>query len=168
MNQIVIEKILDAPKESVWEAWTEPEMVKKWWGPKNFWSPSVKIDFRVGGKYIYCMHGPKGSEYDRDLYSAGIYKEIVPGKKLVVSDYFSDSEGNKTNPTEHGLSSDMPAEMEVVVQLEEVEPEKTKLSIIYSPESDSQFEAMKKSGMEQGWGSSLEKLDKVLSDEGGE
>lgn len=160
---IVIERVFDAPKELVWKAWTDPEMVKKWWGPKHFYAPSIKIDLRVGGKYIFCMHGPKDSPYDKNLYSAGIYKEIVPNEKLVVTDYFSDENGNKTNPTEHGLSTDMPGEMEVTVLFEDIGNGKTKLSIVYpKPESEAQFEAMKKSGMEEGWGTSLDKLADAL------
>ncbi len=78
---ITIERIFNAPVEKVWKAWTTPEMVKKWWGPKDFTAPSIKIDFREGGKYVYDMRGPKGSEFDRDMYSAGVYKEIVPMKR---------------------------------------------------------------------------------------
>lgn len=164
---ITIERVFNAPVEKVWEAWTRPEMVKKWWGPEHFIAPVVKIDFRVGGKYLYAMHGPAGTEFDRDLYSAGVFKEIEPptaGKaKLVVTDYFSDSEGNKTVPTEHGLSTDMPAEMNVTILFEEIDQQKTKLSIVYpSPESEAAFEAMKKSGMEEGWSTSLDKLAKAV------
>lgn len=164
---IVIERVFDAPREMVWKAWTDPEIVKKWWGPEGFWAPSVKIDFRVGGKYTYGMHGTKGSEWDRDMYSAGEYKEIVPLEKLVVTDYFSDSEGNMIEPAKEGQDPNFPKEMTVTVLFEEVEPGKTKLSIIYpKPESDAQFEAMKKSGMKEGWNSSLDKLEKALK--GGE
>src|SRR5437879_13910376 len=97
-KQIVIERVFDAPREKVWEAWTTPEMVKKWWGPEGFTAPSIKIDLKVGGKYIYCMHGPVGSEWDKDMYSAGEFKEIVPNEKIVTTDYFSDEHGNKMNP----------------------------------------------------------------------
>ncbi len=71
---IVIERIFDAPRELVWRAWTDEEMTKKWWGPKDFTAPSIKIDLKVGGKYVFCMRGPKGSEWDKDMYSAGVYK----------------------------------------------------------------------------------------------
>lgn len=69
---IIIERIFDNPREAVWQAWITPKMVKKWWGPKDFTAPFAKIDFRVGGKYVYAMHGPAGSEWDRDMYSAGV------------------------------------------------------------------------------------------------
>ncbi len=49
-NAIVISRVFDAPREKVWDAWTKPEQVAKWWGPTGFTTPVCKIDFRVGGK----------------------------------------------------------------------------------------------------------------------
>ncbi len=158
-KKIEIVRVFDAPVEMVWKAWTQPEEVKKWWGPKDFTAPSIKIDLQVGGKYIFCMHGPKGSEFDKDLFSAGVYKEIVPMEKLAVSDYFSDENGNKVDPKIYGMNLDFPDEMDVVVKFEEVGENKTKLSIEYPrPESEEQFQAMLKSGMKEGWNTSLDKL----------
>lgn len=54
-RELVITRIFDAPRELVWKAWTEPERVKRWWGPKVFTAPFVKIDLHVGGEYLYCM-----------------------------------------------------------------------------------------------------------------
>jgi uncharacterized protein YndB with AHSA1/START domain len=163
-KEIIIERIFDAPRERVWEAWTDPELVKKWWGPEGFTAPSIKIDLKVGGKYIFCMHGPKGSEYDKDLYSAGVYKEIDPMEKIAASDYFSDENGNKIDPSAVGMGPDIPDEMNVIVKFEDVTNSKTKLSIVYpSPESEVQFKAMQKSGMIEGWNSSLDKLTKVFA-----
>lgn len=163
-KKIVIERVFNAPREKVWEAWTTPEMVKKWWGPAGFTAPVVEIDFRVNGKYLYAMHGPEGTQFDKDLYSAGIFKEIVPLERLVITDYFSDEKGNKTSPTEHGLKSDMPEEMTVVVLFEDAGDGKTKLSIVYSPESQQQYDAMIASRMEEGWGTSLDKLATVVEE----
>lgn len=161
-KKIVITHVFDAPREKVWEAWTNPEMVKKWWGPKDFTAPSIHIDFRVGGKYIYAMHGPKGTQFDKDMYSAGIYKEIVPMEKLVVTDYFADEQGNKMSAQEQGLPEGMPSEMTVTVLFEDVENGKTKLSIIYTATSQAMYDAMIKSGMQEGWSTSLDKLAKVV------
>ncbi len=160
---IIIERVFNEPREKVWRAWTEPEMVKRWWGPEGFTAPSIKIDLRVGGKYIFCMHGPKGSEFDKDIYTAGVYKEIVPPKKLATSDYLSDAEGNKIGPAEYGMPADLVAEMDVVVTFEEAAGGKTKLTIEYPrPESEKKFQAMVKSGMVDGWNSSLDKLAESL------
>lgn len=167
---ITIERIFDAPRELVWKAWTDPDMVKKWWGPEGFTAPSIKVDLRVGGKYVFAMHGPAGSEWDRTMYSAGEYKEIVPNEKLVVTDYFSDENGNMIAPSDEGQDSNFPRVMTVTVLFEEVEggppgseTSKTKLSIIYpKPETEEQIEALLKSGMKEGWQSSLNKLEESL------
>ena len=161
-KEIVIERIFNAPREKVWDAWTNPELVKQWWGPEHFYAPSIKVDFRVGGKYIYAMHGPAGTEFDRDMYSAGEYIEIVPMDRLVVTDYFSDEKGNKMSAQEQGLPEGMPAEMTVTVTFEDAEDGKTKLSIIYHPKSQEQYDAMIKSGMNEGWSTSLDKMAKVV------
>lgn len=166
-----IERVFDAPREVVWKAWTDPKMIKKWWGPEGFWAPSIKIDFRVGGKYTYGMHGPTGSEWDRDMYSSGIFKEIVPpdpstplrAGKIVTTDYFSDKEGNKIKPTDEGQDENFPTEMTVTITFEDTEEGKTKLTIFYpKAENEAQFEAMLKSGMKEGWNSSLDKFAEVL------
>lgn len=164
-KQIIITRIFDAPRELVWKAWTNPELVKKWWGPEGFSAPSAKVDLQVGGKYIYAMHGPAGSQWDRDMYSAGIFKEIVPMEKIVVTDYFSDENGNLIDPTEEGQSPEMPREMHATILFEDVENGKTKLSIIYTPETAGQYEVLLKSGMQEGWGTSLNKFAQALAEE---
>jgi len=163
-KEIIIERIFNAPVEKVWEAWTNPELVKKWWGPEGFTSPSVEIDLRVGGKYIFAMHGPAGSEWDRDMYSAGIFKEIVPHERLVMTDYFSDKDGNMIEPSSEGQDSDFPKEAIYKVIFEKLDDNKTKLITIYPmPEDEKQREAILKSGMKDGWSSSLNKLEKLLT-----
>ena len=163
MEEIVITKVFNAPREKVWQAWTDPELVKQWWGPEGFTAPSIKIDFRVGGKYIYAMHGPDGSEWDRDMYTAGIFEEIVPMEKIVLTDYFSDEEGNRIKPSEEGQAADFPTEMKSTILFEDVGDGKTKLSIIYpKPENEAQWEAILKSGMKEGWQSSLNKFEATL------
>ncbi|HEX7017752.1 MAG TPA: SRPBCC domain-containing protein [Patescibacteria group bacterium] len=163
-EKITITRVFDAPREKVWQAWTEPELIKQWWGPEGFSAPSIKIDLKVGGKYVYAMRGPEGSEWDKDMYSAGIFKEIVPMEKIVATDYFSDSEGNKIDPTEVGMAADVPSEMPVMTILfEEIADNQTKLSIVYDkPATEAEFQAMLKSGMKEGWQSSLNKLAEAL------
>jgi uncharacterized protein YndB with AHSA1/START domain len=161
---IIISRVFSAPKKLVWEAWTYPELVKKWWGPKDFFAPSIKIDLREGGKYIFAMHGPKDSNWDKDMYSAGVYKKIVPNEKLIVTDYFSDSDGNKLKPTNYEQDPNFPDLSVVTVLFEEVDKNKTKLSIIYSkPETEKESQAMLRSGMKEGWNSSLDKLSEILN-----
>lgn len=154
---INIERVFDAPVEKVWQAWTEPERIKKWWGPKDFTSPSVVNDFRVGGKAVYCMRGPEGSEWDKDMYSGGIYKEIVPLKKIVFTDSFMDKDGNVITGAEYGMP-DMPEELLVTLIFEEIEGGKTKLTLRHEG-----FPAESDMGAEEGWGQSLDKLAASLN-----
>lgn len=164
-NGVTIERIFDAPRQKVWQAWTDPEVAMKWWGPEGFTAPSIKIDLRVGGMYIFAMHGPKDSQWDKDMYSAGIFKEIVLDEKLVLTDYFSDKDGNKIKPSDEGMDASFPDEMTVTVLFEEQEDGKTRLTIHYpKPETEDQLQAMLKSGMKEGWNSSLDKMEHALKD----
>src|SRR6185436_20312685 len=65
-RDLVITRMFDAPVELVWKAWTEPEYVMRWWGPKNFTSPSCRIDFREGGKFVFHMRAPKDFQGGQD------------------------------------------------------------------------------------------------------
>lgn len=156
-NSITITRVFDAPVEKVWQAWTDPEKFKQWWGPKNYTAPDVKMDVKTGGSYHASMQGPDGKK----VWSGGTYKEVVPMKKLVVSDYFSDENGNKLDPTQFGMDADFPKEMDVTISFED-QGGKTKLTLAYAPVPAAAFEAMKKSGMAEGWNQSLDKLAESL------
>jgi len=113
--EFVITRIFDAPRELVWKAWTDPERVKRWWGPKNFTSPFSKIDFRVGGAYLFCMRSPEG----QDFWSTGVYREIVEPERIVCTDSFADEKGNVVPATYYGMSADFPLELQVILTFEE-------------------------------------------------
>lgn len=112
---LTITRIFDAPRSLVWKAWTEPELAMRWWGPKGFTAPVAKIDFRVGGKYVYAMRSPEG----RDFWSAGIYREIVSLEKIVATDSFADEKGNIIPASHYGMTGDWPLELLVTLLFEE-------------------------------------------------
>ncbi len=114
-KEIVINRVFDLPVQKVWQAWTEPEYFKKWWGPKGYTCPSCSMEARVGGKYLSCMRGPDGKEF----WSTGVVKEFVPGKKLVVTDHFSDEQGNIKPASEYGMPGNWPSELLITVTMEE-------------------------------------------------
>ena len=89
LENLEITRIFDAPRDLVWKAWTNPEFVMKWWGPKGFTSPACKIDFRVGGQYLYCMRTPDGYEG----WSGGEYIEIIAQEKIVSILFYADQNG---------------------------------------------------------------------------
>ncbi len=155
---IHITRTFDASREKVWAAWTQPEHLKKWWGPKDFTAPHIKTDFREGGLYVYCMHGPAGSPFDKDMYSGGIFQEIIPLEKIVASDYFMDEKGNKMTPAEYGMPGDWPVdEMRVTAVFEDAGPGKTKLTLTHEGHP-ADFAGM----AEAGWNQSLDKFEAAL------
>lgn len=89
---VTINRIINAPVETVWKMWTDPESITKWWGPTDFTAPSAKVDLREGGSYLFCMRAP---EYQggQDSYTGGEYEEIVPMKKLVFTQRLTDADG---------------------------------------------------------------------------
>lgn len=151
INELTITRVFDAPRELVWKAWTEPERVKRWWGPKGFTSPVIKIDLRVGGEYLSCMRSPEG----QDFWSKGTFREIVAPERLVMTDSFADKEGNTVPASYYGMSGDWPLEMLVTVMFEEQEG-KTKLTLKHSGiEGISDTD---RDNMKQGWSQSFDKL----------
>lgn len=78
-NEIQIIRIYDAPVQLVWEAWTDLNHVEKWWGPRGFTLTTKSKDLRPGGKWIYTMHGPDGTDYP----NITTYHEVVKYEKLV-------------------------------------------------------------------------------------
>jgi uncharacterized protein YndB with AHSA1/START domain len=67
-REILITRTFDAPRELVWEAWTNPKHVTHWWGPNGFTTTIEKMDVRVGGVWKHVMHGPDGTDYPNIKY----------------------------------------------------------------------------------------------------
>lgn len=80
-NEIVLSRIVSAPRELVWAAWTNPEHVAQWWGPRGFTTSIKKMDFRVGGVWEHVMTGPDGTNYP----NKSTFKEIVPLERITYS-----------------------------------------------------------------------------------
>jgi len=76
-----IQRTFPAPREKIFKAWTDPQELKKWWGPAGYTTPSAEIDLRVGGAYRIAMRSPEGVVYD--LY--GVYRVVEPPTKLVYT-----------------------------------------------------------------------------------
>ena len=146
-SDIVLTRLFEAPVEQVWKAWTDPRQVVRWWGPTGFSSPSAEIDFREGGKFVFCMHPPK--EFgDNDLYSAGIYKKIVPMELIEFTQWLSDKDGNKIDPTTIGMPADFPEDILSALQFKPV-GDKTELTAIEYGWTEGQMRDMSKAGLEQ-------------------
>jgi len=78
-NEIAITRFYDAPVQLVWDAWTDPDQVAQWWGPRGFTLTTHGKDLRPGGSWVYTMHGPDGVDYP----NVTRYLEVEPGRRLV-------------------------------------------------------------------------------------
>jgi uncharacterized protein YndB with AHSA1/START domain len=153
---MVITRIFDAPRELVWKAWTDPKYVMQWWGPKGFTSPECKIDFRVGGKYLFCMKSPDGEVVG---WNGGEYFEIVVHEKIVYSMYFADAEGNKVDPAQYGIEDEAVDDARDVVIFEDFGNGQTKLTLI----GNEPMKSAKESGQLEGWYETLDKVAEVVA-----
>src|SRR5262249_7142388 len=100
----ILTRVLDAPRELVFKAWTEAERLAHWWGPKGFAVRVCRLDLRPGGVFLYSMRSPDG----RDMWGKWVFREIVPPERLVFVVSFSDEEGGVTR---HPFAPDWPLEV---------------------------------------------------------
>lgn len=155
---VVITREFDAPIERVWSAWTQPEQVKKWWGPKGFRAPIAEIDLREGGRYLFSM---QSDDWDngRELFGTGTYKEIIPLKKIVCTDSFADEQGNVVSASYYGMPAEIPLELLVTIEFEDLGNSRTKMTLTHVGMVPSESDAM-----ENGWNESFDKLAASLQE----
>ena len=107
-RELSAERILNAPRQLVWQVWTEPNHTAKWWGPNGFTNTIESMDVRAGGQWKFIMHGPDGTDY-RNLITyieikepELIVYEHTPSPKFTVTVNFEEIEG-KTKITMKSL-----------------------------------------------------------------
>lgn len=81
-REIVITRIFNAPRQLVYEVWTNPERIAQWWGPEGFTTRVTELDLRPGGRSRYVMVDPDGTEYP----AKGVFREIIPFERIVTTD----------------------------------------------------------------------------------
>ena len=88
-RNLTVTRVYTAPVALVWKAWTDPELVKRWWGPDYFTAPECRMDFREGGVTVVAMQGPEGPP----SYSTWTYRKIVPLQEIEYVQAMSDADG---------------------------------------------------------------------------
>jgi uncharacterized protein YndB with AHSA1/START domain len=160
-TDFVTSRVFDAPRDLVWQCFTDPERMKEWWGPKGSIIVASKMDLRIGGTYHGAMRDPTG----RVMWAKFVYREIAAPERLVWVHSFSDEAGGLTR---HPLSPNWPLELITTVTFQAQPGNKTKVTLRWSPinataEEQATFEAAQ-SGMTQGWTGSFERLDVYLAE----
>ena len=156
----VISRTFDAPRERVWQAWTEVEHLKRWWGPKGFTVTHCKIDLRPGGIMHYCLRMPDGNE----MWGKFVYREIVKPERLVWVNSFSDKDGGTTV---HPMSASWPREMLSTATFEE-QSGKTKVTVQWIPLDGSSALECKtfdegRESMKMGWTGTMDQFVAYLA-----
>jgi uncharacterized protein YndB with AHSA1/START domain len=156
--EFVIKRTFNAPLDRMWRAWTDPEHMAKWWGPKGFSSKIVMLDPRPGGICHYHLQSPQGQE----MWSKLLYREIVPKERLVFIVAFSDEAGGITH---HPMHEGWPLQILSTITFSEKDG-KTTVTVHWVPyeatlEERRVFEDGAAS-MQAGWTGTFEKLEDCL------
>jgi uncharacterized protein YndB with AHSA1/START domain len=145
-REIEIIRIFDAPRELVYEAWTDPCHMTRWWGPTVFTNHDCELDVRPGGAWQIVMRSPDGV----DFRCKGVYSEVVKPERLVFT---NDAFDQNDKPLLKGFTTVLFADHE----------RKTKLTLRTRAAGLVEFAPAMLRGMEQGWNQSLDKLAQHVS-----
>jgi uncharacterized protein YndB with AHSA1/START domain len=144
-RELVMSRVFDAPRTLVFDAWTKPELLKRWLGVRGDWSfAACEVDLKVGGRYRFVWRGPSGAE----MGMGGVYREIVRPELLVATEKFDEAwyEGEALDTTTF---------------VERDGKTTATTTVLYG--SREIRDAVLKSPMERGVAESYDKLDEVLA-----
>lgn len=79
-RELVLTRLIDAPRDKVFQAWTDPQLLKQWFAPLPWTTPHVELDVRPGGSSLIVMRSPEGEEFP----NRGVYLEVVKNERLVL------------------------------------------------------------------------------------
>jgi uncharacterized protein YndB with AHSA1/START domain len=86
-RELMLTRLIDASRASLYRCWTEPELMKQWFAPKPWTTPVAEVDVRNGGRSLIVMRGPDGQEFS----NPGVFLEVVPNERLVFTDAFTEA-----------------------------------------------------------------------------
>lgn len=151
---LTLTRTIDAPPALLFRCWTEPELMKQWFTPRPWTTPVVEIDLRPGGGNYILMQGPNGEQHPNH----GVYLEIVPGRRLVMTDAYTKAWVPSAKPF-----------LTIIVEFEDTGDGRTAYkaqALHWNAEDHKTHEDM---GFHTGWGAAtdqLEALAKALMDKG--
>jgi len=146
-RELILTRIIDAPRDKVFRAWTEPELLKQWFAPLPWTTSKAETDTRAGGASLIVMRSPEGNEFP----SRGVYLEVVQNERLVFTDAFT----KDWEPSEKPF-------MMVILTFEEIEG-KTGYTARVRHWTVADREAHEKMGFHAGWALCAEQLAEVVA-----
>jgi uncharacterized protein YndB with AHSA1/START domain len=146
-RELIISRLIDAPPEKVFRAWTEPELMKQWFAPKPWTTPRVETDVRPGGSSLVVMRSPDGTE----MPCPGVYLEVVKNQKIVVTDAYTSAWQPSTKPF-----------MTLILTFEN-EGGKTRYTARARHWTVEDRETHEKMGFHEGWGQCADQLAELVA-----
>jgi uncharacterized protein YndB with AHSA1/START domain len=143
-RELVLERVLNAPREKLWRCWTEPKLIVQWFTPPPYKTIRAVMDVRAGGSSNITMQSPDGQE----IPNPGIFLEVVPNAKLVFTDAFTGGWEPAGKPFMTGI-----------LTFEDAGSGKTKYTARVRHWSVADREAHEKMGFHQGWGTATSQLE---------
>lgn len=145
-HDLVLTRILDAPREKLYRCWTEPALLTQFFTPEPWTTPHAELDVRSGGSNYIVMRSPEGQEFP----NRGVYLEVVPNEKIVFTDAFETA----------WVPSDKPFFVGTVL-FEDAGEGRTRYTAIASHWREEDRDAHEKMGFHEGWGKVAEQLEKL-------
>ena len=141
-RELVLTRLIDAPRAKLYQAWTDPELLKQWFAPLPYTTPVVETEVRPGGATLIVMRGPDGTEFP----NRGVYLEVVENQRLVFTDAYTTAWAPSAKPF-----------MTVTVTFED-EGGKTRYTARVQHWTVADREAHEQMGFHQGWGQCADQL----------
>lgn len=127
-KKLEVTRIFNASVEEVWKIWTEPELVKQWWGPDQFICPFAEINFNEGKTSLICMQAP--NEFGGQVhYNIWNYTKIIHLQRIEFVMNLADKNGKKQNPKEVGMPNDFPEDIRTVVTFNSINSNETEMTV---------------------------------------
>lgn len=146
-HELTLTRLINAPREKVYRAWTEPEIMKRWFAPAPFTAPVVEVDVRPGGASYILMRGPDGKDYP----NRGVYLEVVKNERIVTTDAY----------TSAWVPSEKPF-MTLVLTFEN-EDGKTRYTARALHWTAEDLKAHEEMGFHQGWAQCTDQLEALVA-----
>lgn len=143
-RELVLERVLNAPREKLYRCWTEPALIVQWFTPAPWKTVKAVMDVRAGGSSCITMQSPEGQEFP----NAGVFLEVVPNEKIVMTDAY----------TSAWVPSEKPF-MTAIITFKDAGNGKTKYTARVRHWTVADREAHEKMGFHEGWGVAASQLE---------
>jgi uncharacterized protein YndB with AHSA1/START domain len=146
-RELVLTRVIDAPRDKLYRAWTDAELLKRWFAPLPYTTPVAELDVRPGGANLIVMRGPDGN----DMPNRGVYLEVLENERLVFTDAYTKAWEPSPKPL-----------MTVILTFED-EAGKTRYTARVRHWTVADREAHEKMGFHEGWGRCADQLAALVA-----